>query len=140
MIERDREGRLRIVDHKTGRRPKKPPQAIGAGEALQPMLYALAAEAALGETPVEAVLSYATLRENFEEYPVPVNLETRSQIALVLRTVDDWISRGFLPAAPRAEACAHCDYRPVCGPYEEMRVKGKLQPAIQGLVEIRRRP
>ena len=32
---------------------------------------------------------------------------------------------GFLPAAPAKGACRWCDYRPVCGPYEEMRVTAR---------------
>ena len=49
LIERHASGMLRVVDHKTGK-PREPrPEMVGGGEALQPALYALAAEAELGE-------------------------------------------------------------------------------------------
>jgi len=32
-----------------------------------------------------------------------------------------------LPAAPREGACEHCDYLPICGPYEEERVARRKQ-------------
>ena len=41
---------------------------------------------------------------------------------------------GFLPAAPSPGACTHCEYRPVCGPYEETRA-GKKSP--ERLVKLR---
>jgi CRISPR/Cas system-associated exonuclease Cas4 (RecB family) len=138
LVERHSGGRLRVVDHKTGRVPEKPPECIGFGEVLQPVLYALAAEAMLGETPAEAVLSYATLRENYATCSVPINLEARARISRVLRTADKWIDTGFLPAAPREDACRDCEYRPVCGPYEEMRLRGKSRPELHDLIEIRR--
>ena len=41
------------------------------------------------------------------------------------------MARGFLPAAPRKKGCEHCEYLPVCGPYEEERVKEKSQPELK---------
>ncbi len=35
------------------------------------------------------------------------------------------LDRGFLPAAPNKDACRFCDYRPVCGPWEEERTRRK---------------
>lgn len=137
LVERHSNGRLRVVDHKTGRVPEKPPESIGFGEVLQPILYSLAAEAMLGETPVEAVLSYATLRENYKEFRIPIHLEARVRMARVLGTVDAWIDKGFLPAAPRPDACKDCEYRPVCGPYEEMRLAGKSEPELHDLGKLR---
>ena len=57
---------LRVTDHKTGALPKKAPQFVGFGEALQPVLYSLAAEAALGRPVAAGRLHYATLRQNFK--------------------------------------------------------------------------
>ena len=34
---------------------------------------------------------------------------------------------GVLPAAPDKRECQYCDYRRVCGPYEEMRVRHKIE-------------
>ena len=36
------------------------------------------------------------------------------------------LQTGFLPAAPRKEACERCGYRVVCGPYEEERVAARF--------------
>jgi CRISPR/Cas system-associated exonuclease Cas4 (RecB family) len=142
LVERHSDGRLRVVDHKTGRAPEKEktPECTGFGEVLQPMLYALAAESMLAQTPCEALLSYATLRENYAEVRIPIHLESRTRIAHVLETIDRWIDRGFLPAAPRPDACTGCEYRPVCGPYEEMRLREKSEPELHDLLEIRSRP
>ena len=44
LVERHRSGILRVVDHKTGKMPEPRPEMVGAGEVLQPVLYAMAAE------------------------------------------------------------------------------------------------
>ena len=49
LVERHASGVLRVVDHKTGNIPDPRPRCVGAGEVLQPTLYALAAEKILGE-------------------------------------------------------------------------------------------
>jgi CRISPR/Cas system-associated exonuclease Cas4 (RecB family) len=41
----------------------------------------------------------------------------------VIETIDAAIASGFLPAAPAKDACSFCDYRGVCGPREEERLK-----------------
>jgi hypothetical protein len=58
----------------------------------------------------------------------------------VLQTIGRFVEDGFLPAAPQAGACAWCDYRPVCGPYEELRSKRKQPDRLEPLVEIRNLP
>jgi hypothetical protein len=42
-----------------------------------------------------------------------------------------------LPAAPGPEACDSCDYRPVCGPYEEQRTARKQSSSLQSLITLR---
>jgi CRISPR/Cas system-associated exonuclease Cas4 (RecB family) len=103
------------------------------------VLYALAAEA-MGHNVTEARLAYATLRSNYRLDPVQLDSRARMQAETVLRTIDDWIDKGFLPAAPRIEGCKRCEYVPVCGPYEELRVKQKSQPELRDLVRIREMP
>jgi hypothetical protein len=49
------------------------------------------------------------------------------------------IESAFLPAAPQEGACNLCDYRLVCGPNEEIRVK-KWKPPIEDLDDLRRLP
>jgi len=58
----------------------------------------------------------------------------------VLETIEQSIEEGFLPAAPQTGACAICDYRPVCGPYEEQRSKRKQPDRLEPLITIRNLP
>src|SRR5262249_3882842 len=60
LVERRDDGRLRVIDHKTGQAPTvaKQPRSIGNGETLQPLLYALAVESLLGQTPLYSRLSH----------------------------------------------------------------------------------
>jgi ATP-dependent helicase/nuclease subunit B len=51
--------------------------------------------------------------------------------------IDGAILNGALPAAPRADGCKGCEYLPVCGPYEEERVRQKSQAELKGLKELR---
>ena len=50
---------------------------------------------------------------------------------------DDYAVKGFLPAAPAKDACRWCDYRPVCGPYEEQRVRRKPKDRLADLQRLR---
>ena len=54
-----------------------------------------------------------------------------------LTKIDNAIIGGFLPAAPRKDGCKGCEYRPICGPYEEERVQSKPQPDLSALKELR---
>ena len=56
----------------------------------------------------------------------------------MLTIIDGAIRDGFLPAAPRRDACKGCDYLPVCGPYEEERMAAKSQDRLGRLKELRR--
>lgn len=140
LVERHASGVLRVVDHKTGALPKKPPQSVGEGEVLQPVLYALAAEKVLGQTVSFGRLSYATLRQNYRAIDIGINDFSRQRALQVLRTIDDAIHRGFLPAAPKQDGCDHCDYLAVCGPYEAERSARKSQGDLKELHDLRRIP
>jgi ATP-dependent helicase/nuclease subunit B len=137
LVERHRGGILRVVDHKTGRKPDPAPEMIGCGEALQPALYALAAEKLLGEAVSSGRLSYATIAQNYAVIDIPLNDWTRRRAQQALETIDAALRDGFLPAAPREHACRHCDYLPVCGPYEEERVAVKSAVELRTLKELR---
>jgi hypothetical protein len=140
LVERNASGGLRVTDHKTGRPPDPPPQCIGRGEILQPLLYASAAEQLLKARVDSARLFYATLEANYRQTRVAAHQANRDRLARVLAAIDDAIYRGFLPAAPREDACRRCDYRPVCGPYEEERVARKAQEELGPLREVRQWP
>lgn len=130
----------RVTDHKTGKAPRERYLSVGAGEVLQPLVYALAAEYHLGATVETGRLFYCTRRGEFESREVPLNGENRDKIRRVLGAVDEAVSEGFLPAAPRERACEWCDYRIVCGPYEEVRTGRKKHPMLADLQKIRRLP
>jgi len=133
-------GTLRVVDHKTGKAPERPPVWVGGGASLQPLLYALSAEVILGATVESAQLSYCTQRGNYQVFETQVTSDTRARITRVLGMIDSAIDEGFLPAAPRKDACSLCDYRCVCGPYEEQRVKKKHPDRLDSLTDLRNMP
>jgi RecB family exonuclease len=137
LVERHTTGMLRVVDHKTGSVPSPLPQSLGRGEVLQPILYALAAEQALAQAVVTGQLHYATLRSNYREVDVPATEFTRGLANKALNIIDNALHQGFLPAAPRKDACVNCDYRVVCGPYEEERAGRKSKPELSALRDLR---
>jgi ATP-dependent helicase/nuclease subunit B len=71
---------------------------------------------------------------------VVIDEEARAAIELVGSTVDGALAAGFLPAAPRSEACTYCDYIAVCGPYEQQRSARKDSRRIEPLVRLRKHP
>jgi RecB family exonuclease len=137
LVERHSGGMLRVVDHKTGRVPDPRPDTVGGGEVLQPTLYALAAEAMLGEPVAVGRLYYSTIAQNYFPIDVAMHDWTRRRAQHVLEVIDGAIVNGVLPAAPREDGCKNCEYLPVCGPYEEERVKEKSKAELKGLKDLR---
>jgi len=117
----DQQGELRVTDYKTGRDRTKPGTVVGAGEILQPVLYGLVAEKVLGRPVKEGRLFFATLRGGFSEQSVPLRASVRRDVETILSAIDSSVELGFLPTAPRKNACLKCDFRQVCGPGEERR-------------------
>ena len=140
LVERGGDGSLRVVDHKTGANHLPPGRTVvvGGGEVLQPMLYALAVEAALAAPVRDARLSFCTSRGGFGEHVVPFDPRGRTAALEVLGLIDGAVAAGRFHPAPRPDACARCDFRPVCGPYEEERVRRK-EP-LPELAALRGRP
>ena len=124
-------GAVRVVDHKTGRIPEPRPEILVGGEVLQPALYALAAEQVLGEPVAFGRLYYSTVARNHATIDVPLNDWVRRRAGQALGVIDNALRGGFLPAAPRQDGCKRCEYLPVCGPYEEERVREKSQPELK---------
>ena len=137
LVERHASGAVRVVDHKTGRIPEPRPETVGSGEVLQPTLYALAAEEMLGEPVAVGRLYYSTIAQNYTAIDVPLHDGTRRRAQHVLEAINQAIVNGTLPAAPREGGCKNCEYLPVCGPYEEERVKEKSQAELKSLKELR---
>jgi RecB family exonuclease len=137
LVEQAPNGAVRITDYKTGAFPDPPPVLTGGGEVLQPLLYALAAEQLWpGHSVAGGRLFYATLRGGYRSIDIPFTDDARDEAARLLTSIDAAITGEGLRAAPREDACEHCDYLPICGPYEEERTRRKL-PKLEVLAQIR---
>jgi RecB family exonuclease len=137
LIERHAEtGELRITDHKTGRNNTEDILLFHHGESLQPSLYALAAEALLGQRVSGGRLFFATAAGGYTEHTVKLDDQVRKAAGDILQCIEDFVQQAFLPAAPRPEACEWCDFREVCGPYEEVRT-AKKDPEHARLEDLR---
>ncbi|HVA40714.1 MAG TPA: PD-(D/E)XK nuclease family protein, partial [Candidatus Binataceae bacterium] len=131
-------GRLRVTDHKSGKADAPRDVIVGGGRVLQPVLYALAAERLLGEPVESGRLYYCSSRGGYEERVVPLDDAARAAAREFAATVAGAIADGFLPAAPAEGGCRWCDYRMVCGPYEEMRVAQKPPARLAALERLRK--
>ena len=140
LIERHPRGVLRVTDHKTGKTLADKAVVVGGGATLQPLLYALATERIL-DAPVESGrLYYCTSAGGFEERTVNLDDSARDAIGEVIAIVGGALDEGFLPAMPAAGECRYCDYRPVCGPYEEQRASLKPKIRLADLKRLRDMP
>ncbi len=140
LVERAGDGSLRVTDHKTGKVWAKEGVVVGGGGVLQPLLYALACERILGARVVAGRLYYCTATGEYAERVVPLDGAGREAVAAVIGIVDDALRRGFLPAMPQPRACEYCNYRRVCGPYEEIRTQRKPPDRVQALRRLREMP
>ena len=76
----------------------------------------------------------------FEERDVPLGDAARAAAGVVAKTIGSALDEPFLPAAPEKGACQWCDYRPVCGPHEELRTRKKYAPPLAPLRALRELP
>lgn len=132
-------GALRVTDHKTGKVPETTPYMVGGGRYLQPLLYGIAAEKLL-KTAVECGrLFYATQQGAYTPVEIKLDVRARQFLAKLLSHIDGAIATGFLPAVPQKDTCEQCDYRELCGPYEERRSakKDRRDERLEALIEIR---
>jgi CRISPR/Cas system-associated exonuclease Cas4 (RecB family) len=140
LVERHQDGRLRVTDHKSGKASAPQHVVVGGGQVLQPVLYALAAERILGTEVTEGRLYYCTSVGEYAERIVPIDRASRGDAETVAGIVGQALRDGFLPAAPAERACTWCDYKAVCGPYEEVRVQRKPPDKLVPLLRLRRLP
>ncbi|WP_437577768.1 PD-(D/E)XK nuclease family protein [Sorangium sp. So ce887] len=128
LVERSVWGAMRATDYKTGKARAPRDAVVSGGGALQPVLYALALEKLMPPgTQVESGrLYYCTSAGGFTEVPIYLDARAREAAAQVAGIIGDAIDRAALLPMPAEGACAQCDYRPVCGPYEELRT-GKIK-------------
>lgn len=131
---------LRVTDHKTGKDRTPAGLIVGGGTTLQPVLYSLAVEAAMGDTVAEGRLFFCTSAGNFAEHVVKTDANARRSGLQVLTAIDRAIESGFLPPVPEEGACEWCDFREVCGPYEELRVRHKDARSLGELQRLRGLP
>ena len=130
---------MRVTDHKTGKVPETTPDMVGGGRYLQPLLYGIAAEKLLGSVIECGRLFYATQQGAYTPVVIPLDQRRRLFLGKLLAHIDAAIAGGFLPAAPQKDTCERCDYREVCGPYEERRAakKDRHDERFEPLIEIR---
>jgi ATP-dependent helicase/nuclease subunit B len=142
LVERDPSGMARVTDHKTGRAEGKKDEVVRGAKSLQPLLYALAAEKLLADEAEVASgrLYFCTSYGGFTTREVVLNESTRELAAQIAGEIGEALSGPSLPAAPEKDACTYCDYRIVCGPYEEIRSAGKPQGRIESLLALRDLP
>ena len=138
--ERRVDGAMRVTDHKTGKDRTKAPLVIGGGAVLQPVLYSLVVEQTTGRKVVESRLSFCTAAAGYSIQPVALDAASRRTGIEALEIIDRAIERGDLAAAPAEGACAWCDFRAVCGPAEEDRIRRKPPERLRDLRELRSRP
>ncbi|MEZ4373735.1 MAG: PD-(D/E)XK nuclease family protein [Polyangiaceae bacterium] len=143
---------LRATDYKTGapldvRRAALPENrgrfSIRGGRTLQPLLYAEALENLFPTAKISGGrLAYSTRRGEYREYFVPLDDYTRQSVQLFSDTLRSLLEGAFLPAAPEPRGCEYCDFKPVCGPYEEQRTARKTEPhpLIKQLRRLREEP
>ena len=132
-------GELRVTDHKTGKNRTTRGMVVGGGETLQPVLYGLAVEQALGRPVSESRLFFATSAGRYEDRAVRLGKDERRRGIEVLEVIDRAIETGTLVPAPRERACEWCDFRPVCGHWEERRIGKKDKRPLGDLLELRSR-
>ena len=136
VLERNAKGDLRVVDHKTGRVRIPDGAIIGGGESLQPLLYGLVTKVLFDEAPnVYGELYYCTTTGGFEKRGFALKDNALLIAERLAETIDNSIDRGQLPAAPKEDACRLCDFKAVCGHYEEQRTERK--PDIPQLTWLR---
>jgi RecB family exonuclease len=137
LVEKSSSGEIRVTDYKTGKQQAKDRLVIQGGKILQPVLYALAVEKMQGREVHWGRLYYCTSTGGFKPVDVEIDAEARDAATLLAQTIGGAIENGFLPAAPEKDACRWCDYRPVCGPYEEARTAKKMRDRLEPLVKLR---
>jgi ATP-dependent helicase/nuclease subunit B len=129
-----------VTDHKTGKNRTTGDLVVGGGRVLQPVLYGLVVEEALGDPVVAGRLSYCTTAGGFSTHDVPLDAANRRAAIEVLEIIDRAIETGFLVAAPAERACDWCDFHAICGPNERQRIARKPAPRLGDLTALREMP
>lgn len=138
LVERKRgTSLLRVTDYKTSRNRSPRNSIVAGGTMLQPVLYSLAVEAATGLVAESGRFWYCTSAGGFSQHHVPISERVRRTGLDVLTIVDRAIELGTFPAAPAERACEFCDFRPACGPHQELRARRKSSDLLGDLQVLR---
>ena len=142
LIERHPSGTARVTDHKTGKVDAKRDQLIAGGKTLQPVLYALASEKLLADQArvTSGRLYFCTSAGGFAEHAVPLDSKARNSADEIAEAIGNALAQPFLPASPDSGQCDLCNFRVVCGPYEERRAARKPQENLAPLLALRALP
>ena len=139
LVERAGE-RIRVTDHKTGRNRTEVGTVTANGKVLQPVLYGLVIESMLGAPVEQSRLYFCTSRGGFSERIVHLDERSRLFGAEAMQWIDAAVGSGQLPAFPEKDACGRCDFRTICGPNEEERVRRKPGQELESLRDVRDLP
>lgn len=144
LVERTAAGALRATDYKTGRARAEEDNVIGGGRHLQPVLYALVLEQLFPGAKVSGGrLYYTTQIGGYRSVETPLDQLSRDKFGFVARVLREALETGLFPAAPDEGECRWCDFKAVCGPEEERRLrftrKG-LRAELEPLRTLRKEP
>lgn len=144
LVEQGRLGALRACDYKTGRARAEEGNVIGGGRHLQPLLYALVLEKLFPEASIAGGrLFYTTQVGGYRSVMTKLDAQSREAFGRVARVIRGSLETGFFPAAPDEDECRYCDFRAVCGPDEERRVRRTrkgLRAELKELIALRSEP
>ncbi len=112
-VDRDADGRLRVVDYKTGKPDRyHPGRPLAAGRRVQHLVYAIAANRLLGDEVDSAEFHFPTRagRNERVRLPVPPAAEAEALISRMATLAAD----GPYLATEDSDDCAYCDFGAVC--------------------------
>lgn len=132
--------RVRVVDYKTGARPKNASAELDGGRALQLRVYNLALRHVYPNHRVEeAEYDYLTAKGGYKQRAAAATPESEAELAQVVADYDDLARAGVFP--PLADTCEFCDFQAICGPEREARAARKRDdPRLAPLRAIREKP
>jgi CRISPR/Cas system-associated exonuclease Cas4 (RecB family) len=133
----------RVVDYKTGRYSRYDKlRCFGRGRTLQHVLYALAAEAILKKTGVDArpkvvESGYYFPTRRGEGKEVTVREFDREALKGLLGELLDIVRKGHFIGSLDKTDCTYCDFQPICGEGAADRTKAKknANPEEFGIVD-----
>ncbi|MGV3622779.1 MAG: PD-(D/E)XK nuclease family protein [Archangium sp.] len=144
LVERGPHGALRACDYKTGRARAEEGNVIGGGRHLQPLLYALVLEKLFPDASISGGrLFYTTQVGGYRSVLTRLDAPNREAFGRVARVIRGALETGFFPAAPDKDECRYCDFKAVCGPDEERRIRRTrkgVRSELKELVALRDEP